>query len=94
MALWRVSRIPPELAVEEAAHSDIEVAADWQTQFESRMAEQRERSRSASAGTFKGGLADQSAETTKLSWSRSGTRSHQRQINGDVLAGIRQLRDR
>jgi alanyl-tRNA synthetase len=30
------------------------------------MAEQRERSRSASAGTFKGGLADQSAETTKL----------------------------
>jgi alanyl-tRNA synthetase len=57
---------PPELAVEEAAHLDIEVAADWQTQYESRMAEQRERSRSASAGTFKGGLADQSAETTKL----------------------------
>ena len=30
------------------------------------MQAQRERSRTASAGTFKGGLADQSAETTKL----------------------------
>lgn len=30
------------------------------------MREQRERSRTASAGTFRGGLADQSQETTKL----------------------------
>lgn len=57
---------PPELSVEEASRLDIEVASDWHEQFDSRMAEQRERSRSASAGMFKGGLADQSAETTKL----------------------------
>lgn len=57
---------PPELSVEEASRLDIEVSSDWHEQFESRMAEQRERSRSASAGAFKGGLADQSTETTKL----------------------------
>jgi alanyl-tRNA synthetase len=57
---------PPELSVEEAVRLDIDVVGDWHEQFEWRMAEQRERSRSASAGTFKGGLADQSTETTKL----------------------------
>jgi alanyl-tRNA synthetase len=57
---------PPELSIEEAKRLDIEVAADWQERFDARMAEQRERSRSASAGTFKGGLADHSVQTTKL----------------------------
>jgi alanyl-tRNA synthetase len=57
---------PPELSVEEADRIGVEVAGDWQQGFESRMSEQRERSRTASAGTFKGGLADHSVETTKL----------------------------
>jgi alanyl-tRNA synthetase len=57
---------PPELSVEEAEREGIEVEPDWQQSFEKLMTEQRERSRTASKGMFKGGLADHSDETTRL----------------------------
>ena len=57
---------PPELSLEEARRSGIPVDDDWAGAYETRMTDQRERSRTASAGVFRGGLADPSEETTKL----------------------------
>ena len=57
---------PPELSVEEARSNLIPVDPSWQARFEQLMAEQRDRSRTATAGMFKGGLADRSAATTRL----------------------------
>ena len=45
---------PPELSVEEAAATGIVVDPGWQAGYERLMAEQRERSRTAAAGMFKG----------------------------------------
>lgn len=64
--LFDTHGFPPELTLEEATRLGVEVAPDWRNEYETRMREQRERSRSAAAGAFKGGLADHSAETTKL----------------------------
>ncbi len=57
---------PPELSLEEAEHLKIKVDQDWRRDFDNQMKEQKDRSRSATAGTFKGGLADQSDDTLKL----------------------------
>lgn len=57
---------PPELSIEEAERSNIPVDARWADEYKAKMTEQRDRSRTASAGTFKGGLADHSEATTKL----------------------------
>lgn len=57
---------PPELSIEEAARSGTPVEPDWEAGYQTEMANQRQRSRTATAGVFKGGLADQSEETTKL----------------------------
>ncbi len=56
---------PAELSLEEAGQLNIPVAKDWRGEFDRLMAEQKERSRTASVGQFKGGLADHSEETTK-----------------------------
>ncbi len=57
---------PPELSVEEARTSGIAIEPSWSARFEALMAEQRDRSRTAAAGMFKGGLADRSVATTQL----------------------------
>jgi alanyl-tRNA synthetase len=57
---------PPELSVEEAHAHGVPVDPAWGPRFEALMAEQRDRSRTAAAGMFKGGLADRSEATTKL----------------------------
>ena len=57
---------PPELSIEDAKRLDFDVEENWQTEFDHQMKEQRERSRTATAGMFKGGLADQSEQTTRL----------------------------
>jgi alanyl-tRNA synthetase len=57
---------PPELSVEEASATGIVVDPGWPAGYERLMAQQRERSRTAAAGMFKGGLADQSEATTQL----------------------------
>lgn len=56
---------PSELTIEEANKRDIPVLEDWEIVFEQSMAEQKERSRTATAGQFKGGLADHSEMSTK-----------------------------
>lgn len=57
---------PPELSLEEAAATGTAVDAGWRARFDELMNEQRERSRTAAQGLFKGGLADQSEATTRL----------------------------
>jgi alanyl-tRNA synthetase len=56
---------PPELTLEEAAEKGLEVDRHWRKDFEKLMAEQKERSRTASVGQFKGGLAEHTEITTK-----------------------------
>jgi alanyl-tRNA synthetase len=56
---------PSELVIEEAYKRGVEVSPDWRPQFDSKMEEQRSRSRTATKGEFKGGLADHSEINTK-----------------------------
>ncbi|MDR3297803.1 MAG: alanine--tRNA ligase [Candidatus Nomurabacteria bacterium] len=56
---------PLELSVEEAYRQDIELSKDWRKEFDAALAEQRERSKTASKGMFKGGLEDHGEQTVK-----------------------------
>ena len=64
-ALYDTYGFPVELSVEEAAMQDIKVSKTWQKEFEAKMKEQRERSQTASKGTFKGGLGGQTLQHKK-----------------------------
>jgi alanyl-tRNA synthetase len=57
--LYDTYGFPVELSAEEAFKQGIDLDADWQTQFDAKMAEQRARSQTAVKGTFKGGLGGQ-----------------------------------
>ncbi len=57
--LYDTYGFPVELSAEEAAMQGYNVDDDWQKQFDAKMQEQRERSKTASKGTFKGGLGGQ-----------------------------------
>lgn len=57
---------PLELTLEEAYKQNIDLDENWRKVFDSEMSAQRERSKTAGKGVFKGGLADHSVETTKL----------------------------
>lgn len=56
---------PPELSLEDAKHAGIVVDPDWEKTFADLMSQQKERSRTAIAGQFRGGLAEHSEITTK-----------------------------
>ncbi len=56
---------PAELSIDDAAENDIEIDRNWQQDYDAELAKQRERSRTATKGQFKGGLADHSEITTK-----------------------------
>ena len=56
---------PAELTVEEAHDRGIEIEDNWQSDFTSLLKEQKNRSRTATAGQFKGGLVDHSEQSTK-----------------------------
>jgi alanyl-tRNA synthetase len=56
---------PAELSVEEASLNNIQISDNWRQQFNQLMAKQRDRSRTATKGEFRGGLADYSTNTTK-----------------------------
>jgi alanyl-tRNA synthetase len=63
--LYDTYGFPTELSVEEAALQGVEVSADWQREFDAKMAEQRQRSQTAAKGTFKGGLGGQTLQHKK-----------------------------
>ena len=56
---------PMELSVEECYRQGIELSKDYVKEFEMALAEQRERSQTASKGMFKGGLSDHGEMTVK-----------------------------
>lgn len=56
---------PLELSVEEAYRQDIKMSDNWRKEFDAALAEQRERSKTASKGMFKGGLEDHGEQTVK-----------------------------
>ncbi len=57
---------PPELSLEEAEAAGTPVDPGWKPRYDELMSAQRERSKTAAQGLFKGGLADQSEATTEL----------------------------
>lgn len=56
---------PLELSVEEAYKIGVDLSKNYQDEFAQALAEQRERSKTASKGMFKGGLSDTSDQTVK-----------------------------
>ncbi len=64
--LYQSYGIPIEIAIEEAAKTGQKIDNKTIQQFNNFVSEHRELSRTASAGMFKGGLADASEETTRL----------------------------
>ncbi len=63
--LYDTFGFPVELSKEEAFKRNFRIATNADQEFEQLMQEQRERSRTATKGEFKGGLADHSEITTK-----------------------------
>ena len=56
---------PMELSVEEAYRQDIQLSENWRAEFDAALEEQRNRSKTASKGRFKGGLEDHGEMSTK-----------------------------
>ena len=63
--LYDTFGFPAELTIEEAVVNNVEILNNWREDFDKLMAEQRNRSRTASKGEFKGGLANHSEITTR-----------------------------
>ncbi len=57
--LYDTYGFPIEISTEEAAIKDFALSKNWQKEFDAKMAEQRQRSQTATKGTFKGGLGGQ-----------------------------------
>jgi alanyl-tRNA synthetase len=57
--LYDTYGFPLELTQEEVFKRNLALDPDWQQQFEAKMTEQRQRSQTATKGTFKGGLGGQ-----------------------------------
>lgn len=56
---------PFEVSVEEAYRQNIQLSENYKAEFDKALAEQRERSKTASKGMFKGGLEDHGETSTK-----------------------------
>ena len=56
---------PFEVSVEEAYRQNIKLSKDYKNEFDAALTEQRERSKTASKGMFKGGLEDHGEMSTK-----------------------------
>lgn len=56
---------PLELSIEECYRENIKLSDNYQQEFEAALTEQRERSKTASKGMFKGGLEDHGEQTVK-----------------------------
>lgn len=64
--LFQTYGYPVEMTEELAAEKGMDLSHDFRNEYEKAMKEHQELSRTASAGKFKGGLADSSKETKKL----------------------------
>ena len=64
--LYQSFGFPLELSLELAQEKNINIAAGAESDFENNLKQHQELSRTASAGMFKGGLADDGEKTTRL----------------------------
>jgi alanyl-tRNA synthetase len=83
--LYDTYGFPVELSVEEAKKRKIKVAKDWQEEFDKHMQKQRERSKTATKGAFKGGLADEGEMTTKYHTLAHLVLAAMKQVLGDSV---------
>lgn len=63
--LYDTFGFPVELSTEEVYRQNIKLSENWREEFDAKMAEQRERSKTAAKGTFKGGLGGQTLQHKK-----------------------------
>ena len=63
--LYDTYGFPVELSLEETLTQDYKISDNWREEFDSKMAEQRKRSQTATKGTFKGGLGGQTLQHMK-----------------------------
>ncbi|MEI7674475.1 MAG: alanine--tRNA ligase [bacterium] len=63
--LYDTYGFPMELSLEEAQTQDYSISDDWKADFDQQMTEQRNRSQTASKGTFKGGLGGHTLQHKK-----------------------------
>ena len=84
--LYDTYGFPVELSVEEAKKQNIALSETWQTEFDAKMQDQRERSRTAAQGVFKGGLADSSEMTTKYHTTAHLLMAALRQVLGEHVS--------
>jgi alanyl-tRNA synthetase len=63
--LYDTYGFPVELSTEEAYKQEMKLSEDWRAEFDAKMLEQRQRSQTATKGTFKGGLGGQTLQHKK-----------------------------
>ena len=63
--LYDTFGFPREITIEECGIRQIKISDTWEKEYEAVMEEQRERSRTATKGTFKGGLGGQTLQHKK-----------------------------
>ncbi|MFZ1812493.1 MAG: alanine--tRNA ligase-related protein [Candidatus Saccharimonadales bacterium] len=83
--LYDTYGFPVELSVEECFKRDIKLPANWREQFDAKMVEQRERSKTAAKGVFKGGLGGHTMQHKRYHTGTHLLQSALREIFGPEL---------
>lgn len=83
--LYDTYGFPVELSTEEAIKQGVTLPEDWREQFDAKMEEQRNRSRTATKGEFKGGLGGDSLQHKKYHTATHLLQSALREIFGNEL---------
>lgn len=83
--LYDTYGFPVELSTEEVFKQDIQLSKDWRAEFDAKMEEQRNRSRTATKGEFKGGLGGQDLIHKKYHTATHLLQSALREIFGPEL---------